>query len=413
MPDIEPISREEQYLAAVAGESGTTPDSPVTRREVYLAKAAGVYDGEIPEPVTREETYLKQIAENGGGSAVLIEKSVTDNGTYTASDDSADGYSKVVVDVEPDLITKSITANGTYTALEDEAGGYSAVTVNVPTAPVYAPMKDVNFYDYDGTIVYSYTQAEFANLEAMPDNPSHDGLTAQGWNWSLSDAKTYVAAYKKLDIGQMYITSDSKTRLYITLSEGRTSPWLKLYLDANSELDIDWGDGSTHSTFTSTSADFKNEQHVYASAGDYVIAITVVSGSFVLQSSSSSLSTVLTNNNNSAISPDIAYLNSIKHIEIGSGVTSIGSNAFNGCYSLSSITIPDSITSIGSNAFYNCSSLSSITIPDGVTSIGSNAFNSCYSIATITINKPEGSISGSPWGANTGAPTSTQIVWTG
>ena len=62
----------------------------------------------------------------------------------------------------------------------------------------------------------------------MPANPDHsaDGLTAQGWNWTLSDAKTYVAAYGRLDIGQMYITSDGKTHIYIHLEQGRTSPLL-------------------------------------------------------------------------------------------------------------------------------------------------------------------------------------------
>jgi hypothetical protein len=35
----------------------------------------------------------------GGGSATLIEKSVTANATYKASDDNADGYSKVTVNV--------------------------------------------------------------------------------------------------------------------------------------------------------------------------------------------------------------------------------------------------------------------------------------------------------------------------
>ena len=45
--------------------------------------------------------------------------------------------------------------------------------------------KDVNLYDFDGTRVYSYSKAEFLGLSSLPGNPAHDGLTAQGWNWSL------------------------------------------------------------------------------------------------------------------------------------------------------------------------------------------------------------------------------------
>ena len=74
-----------------------------------------------------------------------------------------------------------------------------------------AEENDVIFIDYDGTIRYSYSAADFANLTALPANPTHQGLTAQGWNWTLADAKEYVAAYGMLVIGQLYVTDDGKT----------------------------------------------------------------------------------------------------------------------------------------------------------------------------------------------------------
>lgn len=66
--------------------------------------------------------------------------------------------------------------------------------------------KDVNFYDYDGTLLHSYTDQEALALTSLPENPSHSGLTAQGWNWSLSDMKSQVQSMGKCDI------SDSRTR---------------------------------------------------------------------------------------------------------------------------------------------------------------------------------------------------------
>ena len=247
------------------------------------------------------------------------------------------------------------------------------------------PTTGVRFLDYDGSVVATYSAKEFANVSELPENPTHAGLTAQGWNWSLADAKTYVGKYGALDIGQMYVTDDGKTRLYISLPEGRTSPILKLYLNANSELDIDWGDESTHSTFTATSTGYKSERHEYSAPGDYVIAITVVSGGFILQSSSGNVSSILWNGNDIVDSPDMAYSNAIKKIEIGDGVTNISGNAFQYCPSLSSVTIPDTVTSIGNYAFQYCSSLSSITIPDSVASIGNYAFGNCYSLSSVTI----------------------------
>ena len=234
---------------------------------------------------------------------------------------------------------------------------------------------DITFYDYDGTIVTSWTLAELATKTALPYYPSHNGLICQGWNWSLADLKT---ANRKMNVGAMYITDDGKTRIYIRLEEGRTSPVLGVC--PNGTVDVDWGDGTTHDTLTgsSTSTAVYTSAHSYAVPGDYVIQLTVTGS---MGFSRNGLLVYASNSDNR----DYAYKNAIQKVELGSGVTSIGSSAFEACYSLSSITIPDGVTSIDFYAFSCCYSLSSIIIPDGVTSIDIYAFQYCHSLSSITI----------------------------
>ena len=75
-------------------------------------------------------------------------------------------------------------------------------------------------------------------------------------------------------------------------------------------------------------------------------------------------------------------MSNIKDFEIENGVL----KEYKGTDS--EVTIPDSVTEIGSYAFYGCTSLTSITIPDSVTVIGDGAFENCES---LTIHTPAGS----------------------
>ena len=79
---------------------------------------------------------LGKKAGGGGGSATLQTKSVTitGNGTTNVTPDTGyDGMDRVNIttNVQADLGTKTITENGTYSASTDNLDGYSEVTVNV------------------------------------------------------------------------------------------------------------------------------------------------------------------------------------------------------------------------------------------------------------------------------------------
>lgn len=287
------------------------------------------------------------------------------------------------------LIPKTITENGTYNPADDSADGYSSVVVDVPAAPSQDP-KTVFFYDYDGTVVASYTKDEFATLSALPANPSHTGLTSQGWNWSLADAKTYVSTYGVLDIGQMYVTDDGRTRIYITLPENFTTPMFKLYIQKNAVVDVDWGDGSEHSTLTyttgSSSYSMIGERHTYATPGNYVISYKVTTGVAVIRGSS--YSQILSDDNSTMTSGDMVYMSAIKKVELGSSVL-LGQNAFCYCINLESITIPnDTVINSTSeyNHFKNCELLQHITIPTSFTYIPQAAFEYCYDLKSISFS---------------------------
>lgn len=289
------------------------------------------------------------------------------------------------VNVEP----LSVTENGTYTAPTGTA--YSPVTVNVSGGGgVSAPRKDVNFIDsYDGTIAYSYTTAEFAQLTALPANPSHTGMTAQGWNmpssWTLTDAKAYIATNKRYDWGQMYTTDDGKTRVYIHLEEGRTSPLLGCC--PNGTVDVDWGDDTAHDTLTGTSVTSAKwtPTHNYAAPGDYVIKLTVTGSMGLYGASGSNQYCGLLRYASTSNTRNRCYIYAIRRVEIGSNVTSISNYAFAYCYSLTYLTIPSSVTSIGGYAFQYCPNLTSLTIPSGVTSIDGYTFAYCYNLKSLTI----------------------------
>ena len=316
-------SRIEKLLSDLL--NGNTSDiSPQSRNEALLL---GLINGDNPDitPVSRIECYLKALCEKN--------------------------------------------ANG--------AGGGSSS----------ASPKDVNFYDYDGTLVASYSLSDAQSLTALPDGPAHEGLTFQGWNYTLDKVKAFT---RPMNVDAMYITDDGKTRLHILIAaEGRMTVPLYISQTVANGVTIDWGDGSATQTLAGTG--YKNTTHTYANIGDYVITLDNVDGCELSFGGGSSSYCVLgsTSNNHKV------YCNMLQDVQVGTGVTSIGDYAFNSCYSLASIAMPDGVTRIGSYAFQACYSLANVTIPYSVTSIGVSAFQACFSLANVTIPDSVTSIGGS------------------
>ena len=280
-------------------------------------------------------------------------------------------------------------------------GDMATAIENISSGSITIEEKDVNFRDYDGTLVASYTANEFASLSTLPDNPSHSGLTAQGWNWTLTDAKTYVAAYGKLEIGQMYITDDGNTRIYIHLEE-EDLELLCVCLNVVGTIQIDWGDGSTYSSMSGTvNNSFTHSNHQYNSAGNYTIkiipnenttSISIPGGTnnnvysaYVRLPGSNLICKPNVNDLQDTFTCFTPFTHVIQKIELGQKITNIGSAAFYRCSTLQSVTIPNGVTAINYSAFSYCPTLESIIIPNGVTTIGNNAFRYCYSLKSVTI----------------------------
>ena len=264
----------------------------------------------------------------------------------------------------PTLQNKSITITQNGNTIVQADSGYDgldtvSITTNVSGGGGIVEEKDVNFYDYNGTILYSYTLNEIQQLSELPPLPSHSGLVCQGWNWNLADIKTYN---KFLSVGAMYRTDDWSTRIYVTLESPNLSPTLRFQVDGTAT--VNWGDGTTD-TITGFNGILNSIQHTYSQAGSYVISISSQDEVWIWGDPNSDISQLLDPSD---------YLSTINKIELGTAL--VGNNAFAQCTNLKTITTPYYLSPKSSKdsgyyyyrAFYSCSQLEYVTIPSSFTS---------------------------------------------
>lgn len=234
--------------------------------------------------------------------------------------------------------------------------------------------NDVNFFDHEGVIHYSYTAEEFLALTEMPPLPTKKGLICQGWNWTFEEAMEYVAEYGILDVGAMFITDDGATRLYIRIAnEGRMD--VPLYLtQVSGTIVVDWGDGTP--TETIEGSDKVMATHTYANMGDYVIRLLCSEGEFYLGHVNQYA--VLGDSNTSI------YNKYLQNVAIGSNMTKIRGWAFRMCHSLTSISIPCGVVEIGTMTTQQ-SAIKSLVVPMGVKTMGTQMNTGCSSMNLLSL----------------------------
>lgn len=323
----------------------------------------------VTPSVTNTTGYITGSTINGTAVSVSASELVSGNKAITSNGNNIDvaNYSTVSVNVPTVTPTGEIpiTQNGTY-----DVTNYASADVNVSGGNPHAERNDVNFLDYDGSVLYSYTARDFANLSALPSNPTHSGLTAQGWNWTLADAKTLVASAGGIDIGQNYVTDDNKTRLYISVFNPELPVDIRLATTSGNSALIDWGDGNT-TTVTSTNAS-TTSTHTYGSPGYYCIKL---SGSLHFDGGANNYCIL-------GLKTREQYCRRLIKVELGNHWTVLPRSLFVMCRGLETVTIPSTITSIEGDVFYECNTLKCVVISKNTTTVSAN------SIARNTVGIP-------------------------
>ena len=298
---------------------------------------------------------------------------------------------KKLKEAKTNISSAIVEKGGTLpTAFVDYGDAIRELPAGAETVP------DVEFMDYDGTTIASYTFSEANSLTTLPELPERDGLVNQGWNYTLQDVKEAASIGLKTLVGCTYITDDGVNRIHIKIEEPNGTFNINFTQTQSSGTRLDWGDG-TWNLVGSTNKTYR--EHAYATPGEYTVTLSA-------KNNVNPPPTKLDTNICSACASDcrkiqsidfgrvnilgtnmLRYCDSISSISMPSGVPTYANGCVDGLVGIEAFVVPRGMTSIVSTMFQNCASLKKVSIPPSVTAIDAFAFCGCGSLENIRIPK--------------------------
>lgn len=236
--------------------------------------------------------------------------------------------------------------------------------------------SDVNFLDFDGSLVAAYSLEELAQLSSIPTAPQHDGLISHGWNRTLEQLKS---AGRPADVGAVYTTNDGATRLLLEIQGSRRNVNLALMQSQANGVAIDWGDGSPSETMSGTGAIYPS--HEYDGGGSYTVSLLPASTCDLVLGDNSSSNCVM----GSILEASSSELAVLRGVRLGQRIV-IGEYAFAYCCGLRDISMPMGLAALGDFSFTNCVALHGIVLPASLEQIGEYAFLNCFGLRDVAFN---------------------------
>ena len=322
-------------------------------------------------------------------------------------------------------IADAVRARGGTSALMKPGEIPDAVS-RIPSGGSTADMSlPVRFFDYEGTLLYSFSLEELAGLERLPELPFHEGLVCTGWNWSLEDLKK---TNREMNVAAQYVTDDGATKIYVSLDKDMLEPQVSFGQSEDHGVKVDWGDGSELETAEGWNYTKITLTHRYREPGEYVIRFLPQGENQVCFFGNYNAGSYLFSSGKSSVRENMKYLSAVRKIEAGSQIRELGDYCFcsfsrmesitmgnavewgngvvkeccslkflglpegkgmlpgyfcDGCVQLEHISVPNTIIRLWDYVFDKCTTLQEVTLPDGVTDIGRHVFESCCCITEM------------------------------